>query len=749
MGLDRLLHKTAVFVYVHLLALGLLFRKTISELMLMKPSPVTLLCRSAAIASILGIVSCGGGGGGGGGASAPAVLNRAPVLADPGSLVVLEGATSVASLSATDADGDALTFSITSGDDQSLFTMTSAGVLSFTAAPDFEAPSDSDTDNAYLLTVQVSDGALSDSQSLTVTVTDAFEGRVVDAPIAGAAVFIDLNANNEPDVDEPSGISDANGYFKFGLFTPVAGIVPKIISKGGTDTKTGKALPNLALVSDVPADLSQAANVTPLTTVLSSVDTPEAKAQVLAALGVSGTPEELLTTDGWAAAEAGDEEAKAAQRVNQQVGLLLQTATTLTDDGDADTDVSVALAQSVAKQVSTMAQSEGIVDLTAPASIQSVLTQAAAEATPNVIIETSAIAAVATSVANVNTVVADPALDPVSDTAQEIAESTQESLQTSVAQVVSGEVDASEFLEDTSSTALFVNVVVAVDAPDNDNDGIPDSLDSDDDNDGVRDSADAFPKDSTETIDTDADDIGNNADTDDDGDGVIDTADAFPLDKAETLDTDLDGIGNNADTDDDNDGVIDTADALPLDKAETLDTDADGIGNNADTDDDGDGVIDTADAFPLDKAETLDTDADEIGNNADTDDDGDGVLDDSDAFPLISLGSRTDTDGDGRPNDCNAACVKTGLSADTDDDGDGVPDSDDALPLISLGTNFDTDMDGLPDECPQSCLQNGLRSDDDDDGDGTLDYNDPFPLDKDVPQGKLLPKNIELFERVK
>ena len=98
--------------------------------MLMKSSKLTLLYRSTAFISVLGIVSCGGGGG----ASAPAVPNRAPVITDPGSLVVLEGAASVASLSATDADGDALTFSITAGDDQSLFTMTSAGVLSFIAA---------------------------------------------------------------------------------------------------------------------------------------------------------------------------------------------------------------------------------------------------------------------------------------------------------------------------------------------------------------------------------------------------------------------------------------------------------------------------------------------------------------------------------------------------------------------------------------------------------------------------------------
>ena len=663
----------------------------------------------------MAVTGCGGGG-----SSSPADTtntNSAPNILDPGALSILEGATSVTTLSATDADSDSLTFSIISSDDQSLFTITSAGVLSFTAPPDFETPSDANADNVYLLSVQVSDGALSDNQSLTVTVTDAFEGRVVDAPIAGAAVFIDLNGNSQIDANEPSGTTDANGYFNIEPFTPVAGIVPKIISIGGTDSKTGKALPNLALVSDVPADLSQAANVTPLTMVLSSVDTPEAKAQVLIALGISGTPEELLTTDGWAEAEAGDEDAKAAQRINQQLGLLLQTATTLTDDGDADTDVTVALAQSVAKQVSTMAESEGSVDLTSPASIQAVLTQVAAEATPNVVIEASAIAAVATSVANVNTVVDDPTLDPLSDMAQEIAESAQENLQTSVAQLTSGEVDASEFLEDTSSTELFVNVVVAVDAPDNDNDGIPDSLDSDDDNDGVRDSADVFPKDSTESIDTDADGTGNNADTDDDGDGVLDGNDAFPLINIDgRTDTDGDGLPNDCDA------ACQTA------------------GMTADTDDDGDGVLDGNDAFPLISLGGLtDTDGDGLPNDcdaacqtagmtADTDDDGDGVLDGNDAFPLISLGGLTDTDGDGLPNDCDAACQTAGMTADTDDDGDGVLDGNDAFPLISLGGLTDTDGDGLPNDCDAACQAAGMTADTDDDGDGVLDGNDAFPL---------------------
>ena len=63
-----------------------------------------------------------------------------------------------------------------------------------------------------------------------------------------------------------------------------------------------------------------------------------------------------------------------------------------------------------------------------------------------------------------------------------------------------------------------------------------------------------------------------------------------------------------------------------------------------------------------------------LGMTADTDDDNDGVVDTADAFALISLGSLTDTDGDGRPNDCDSDCQTLGMTADTDDDNDGVLD---------------------------------------------------------------------------
>jgi len=169
------------------------------------------------------------------------------------------------------------------------------------------------------------------------------------------------------------------------------------------------------------------------------------------------------------------------------------------------------------------------------------------------------------------------------------------------------------------------------DLPDDDNDGIENSIDvfpndasevADTDNDGVGDNADVFPNDASEVADTDNDDVGDNADV-------------FPNDASEVADTDNDGVGDNADVfpndasevaDTDNDGVGDNADVFPNDASEVADTDNDGVGDNADVfpndpsevaDTDNDGVGDSADVFPNDPSEVADTDNDGIGDNRD------------------------------------------------------------------------------------------------------------------------------------
>jgi hypothetical protein len=98
--------------------------------------------------------------------------NVAPVFTSSGSVTVVEGNTSTGyTASATDADGDVLTFSIAGGTDAASFSIDgSAGSLSFGAPPDFAAPGDADADNVYEVSLEVSDGAETDTLDLSVTV---------------------------------------------------------------------------------------------------------------------------------------------------------------------------------------------------------------------------------------------------------------------------------------------------------------------------------------------------------------------------------------------------------------------------------------------------------------------------------------------------------------------------------------------------------------------------------------------------
>jgi Ca2+-binding RTX toxin-like protein len=101
----------------------------------------------------------------------------------------------VTTVTATDADGTTPSYSLAGGVDQARFTISSStGAVNFVSAPNFEAPTDSDANNSYVVMVQASDGVLSDTQTITVNVTDINEAvlpivSVADTSIAEGGVL--------------------------------------------------------------------------------------------------------------------------------------------------------------------------------------------------------------------------------------------------------------------------------------------------------------------------------------------------------------------------------------------------------------------------------------------------------------------------------------------------------------------------------------------------------------------------------
>lgn len=105
------------------------------------------------------------------------VNDNSPVITSANAASVSENQTSALTLAATDADaGATLSYAIVGGVDASLFSINaSTGVLTFNAAPDFEAPADFGANNVYNVDVAASDGLNVTSQSVAITVTNVNE----------------------------------------------------------------------------------------------------------------------------------------------------------------------------------------------------------------------------------------------------------------------------------------------------------------------------------------------------------------------------------------------------------------------------------------------------------------------------------------------------------------------------------------------------------------------------------------------
>ncbi|HAE10245.1 MAG TPA: hypothetical protein DCG39_01240, partial [Opitutae bacterium] len=122
-----------------------------------------------------------------------------PSFTSSASFSAQENQTQAAILSAVDPNGDSLIYSIAGGSDQALFSLDSnTGALSFNSSPDFESPTDQNTDNVYELIVRVSDGSTQVPQNITVTVLDVNESVPNSPPVGLAQVGALSMLENEP-----------------------------------------------------------------------------------------------------------------------------------------------------------------------------------------------------------------------------------------------------------------------------------------------------------------------------------------------------------------------------------------------------------------------------------------------------------------------------------------------------------------------------------------------------------------------
>ena len=150
-------------------------------------------------------------------------VNEAPVV--PGSISVAENTSQVLNPAATDQDaGTTLTYSIpnTYSDgnaDGNKFNLSDSGVLTFKSAPNFEAPTDSDANNTYLITLVVSDGANTVTRDIIVTVTNVNEA----APFITSAATTSVPENTTAVIPVTATDTDANTTFTYSILNTYTG----------------------------------------------------------------------------------------------------------------------------------------------------------------------------------------------------------------------------------------------------------------------------------------------------------------------------------------------------------------------------------------------------------------------------------------------------------------------------------------------------------------------------------------------
>ncbi|MGY8863615.1 MAG: hypothetical protein ACKVJ2_13430, partial [Pseudomonadales bacterium] len=130
-------------------------------------------------------------------------VNESPVFTSSATFSAAENQTAIDIVTATDADGDAVTFTVSGTE----LAITSAGVLTFVSAPDYE------TKASYTATVTANDGLNNTNQTIVVSITDTND----EAPVFTSATSFNVDEGNTSVATVTTSDADANSSVTYSL----------------------------------------------------------------------------------------------------------------------------------------------------------------------------------------------------------------------------------------------------------------------------------------------------------------------------------------------------------------------------------------------------------------------------------------------------------------------------------------------------------------------------------------------------
>ena len=217
--------------------------------------------RRTALSALACVVLAGCGDGGGPAPAAPTV-NTAPVLSVPTAINSPENTSgTIATVTASDADGDAITLSL-SGPDAGAFQVNSTTrEISLVAPLDFENPSDSNTDNIYEFVITATDArGLSASSNFQLTVTNLAE--VIAARTLASGLNRSVQAVQVPAAAEIIIVQQGGVALVLNPATGTTAAVPFLDVSGDVSTGGEQGLLGLVFSPDFATDRTILVNLT-------------------------------------------------------------------------------------------------------------------------------------------------------------------------------------------------------------------------------------------------------------------------------------------------------------------------------------------------------------------------------------------------------------------------------------------------------------------------------------------------------